>query len=242
MFGPSKTVNSVSNISQATFIATKQWIYEVSERIARSHAEARILAFQTTLWLEYLVLNQFTFSVALNTKYIQLFALLLLNAAIEISKELRARCSTQSLMNLTQNIFSNEEVYKLYGEIEALDLKNLVKNEILLKQFEELLKMLPEQTNQIRNVALILIDAFNLQFFAILANKRKVAAAAIAVTRFWIYEKEEEKWPLEFSQLTGLTLSEFKEEYDQIYCLAYIINQKNLEKKRQAEISGIPIN
>jgi hypothetical protein len=230
-----RQIPKTSPIEQKVFVATKQWIYEVSEKVARSHAEARILAFLTTLWLEYLSLNLMPFSVPLDSKYIQLYALLLLDAAIEMSPELRARCSRESLIDLTKNFFSSQEVYKLQGEIEFLDMKNLVKAEPLIKGLEDLLRKLPEQTSQIRNVSLILLDAYNLQFFGFLADKKKVAAATLAVARFWVYEKEEEKWNDEFARISGLRLNDFKQEYDQVYCVAYMINQKNLAKKREEE-------
>lgn len=98
-------------------IATKQWIYEISEKISRSHAEARGLAFLITLWLEYLTLNIFNFSVALCPRYVQLYALFILDNALETSEELRKRCPTKNLENLAYNVFSKQEVYKLKGFI-----------------------------------------------------------------------------------------------------------------------------
>jgi len=227
--------SSNTNIPQQGFVNTKQWIYEVCEKICSSHTEARFLAFQTTLWLEYLFLNLIPFSIPFDSKYIQLFALVLLNEGIELKKELRARCSRKNLFHLTNNLFSTQEFYKLQGEIEFLNLKNLVKQESPLKELESLFNMLPQITPQIKNISLILLDAYNLQYFLLIVDKKKVAAASISVARFWIYEKQEEKWNEEYTKITGLTLSDFKEEYDKVYSLAFMINQKNLVKKREEE-------
>lgn len=62
-----------------------------------------------------------------------------------------------------------------------------------LKALERLLEKIP-QDNQIRNVALILLDAYNLQFFGILADKTRIACAVVAVARFWVLEKVAERF------------------------------------------------
>jgi len=229
------TLDLPKSIPQSAFVGIKQWIYEVCEKVTSSHAEARSLAFQITLLLEYLALNLVSFSVPFDSRYFQLYAVLLLDKELQLNEELRSRYSSENLFKLTTNSYTNQEFYKLKGEIESLDLKNLVKQETPLKELERLFKILPQQTNQIKNISLILLDAYNLQFFSILANKNKIAAATISVARFWVYEKEEAKWNEEYSANCGLNLADFKEEYDQIYSIAYIINQKNLAKKREEE-------
>jgi hypothetical protein len=221
-------------IPPKVFIGTKQWIYEICEKVAKTHAEARSLAFLITLWLEYLSLHAFHFSVPFCPKYIQLFSLLLLDVALERAGDLRKRCPTENLFKLAFTGFSPQEVYKLQGEIEALDLFNTVKIEPLLKSLEVLLHKIP-QTPQIRNVSLILLDAYNLQFFSIVADKPKVAAACVAVARFWVLEKEEQRWPDDYLAKTSLSFADFKDAYEQVYCVAYMINQKNLAKKKEEQ-------
>jgi len=232
-------INSTSespSITLKIFVATKQWVYEICEKIARTHAEARSLAFLVTLWLEYLYFNpNLFFSVPFCPRYIQLFALLLLDITLEKSGELRKRCPTENLFKLAFTGFSPQEVQKLQAEIEILDMYATVKSEPLLKYLELLLLKIP-QTAQIRNASLILLDAFNLQYFSINVEKTKVAAACVAVARFWVSEKKEQTWLSDYPSKTGLSMVRFREYYDQVYGIASMINKKNLSKKKKSEI------
>lgn len=226
--------NDAATIAPKVYTATKQWTYEICEKVARSHAEARGLAFLITSWLEFLALNRFNFSSSFSTSNIQLHALLLLDIALETNEDLRKRCPTANLYKLTEGVFTKNEVYKLHEELKALNLPETVKIKPAVKDLDELLKKIP-QTQQIRNVALILLDAYNLQFFSILAKKDKIAAACIAVARFWVLEKVNERWPDEYATKTKLEFNAFKASYNEIYQIAYMINQKNLDKKKATQ-------
>lgn len=217
--------NSTSQLPQKVLAATKQWIYEICEKVARTHSEARNLAFHITLWLEYIILNSdslsLKFSVPLCPRYIQLFALLLLDLLLENNEELRKRCPTANLLALAYNVFTIQEVYKLQAEVGSLDLVQFIEIDSLLKSLERILSKFP-QTTQIRNVALILLDAYNLQFFGILADQKKVSAACLCVSRYWVLDNIEERWPIQY-ETEEMKFEDFKQMYEQMYCIAFMV-------------------
>jgi hypothetical protein len=231
----SNSINTQTNIPRIppkVWIGTKQWIYELCDlRIANIHEHARYLANVLVTWLEYISLQEFQFSVPFNSINIQLFGALLLDILLERENELRKKCPTENLIRFINTGFPLESIYKLKGEIECLDFFNMVKIKTLVEQLEKLLTIIP-QTLKIRNLSLILLDVYILQFFSIVEDRPKVAAACVSMARFWILEDEKLRWPDEYVKQTGIECDDFKDEYEKTYCIAYLINKKNLEKKK----------
>lgn len=228
----------MSTIQPQCLMKIKEWIYNVCEKIAPTHMEARLLAYHSILWLEYLILNKFPLSKPLDHQYIQLYALIILDTIIDKFEHLRKICSSKALIDLTNNVYSLQDVYKLSYEIQTLDLHNLIVIESIFVELEKTFNKLKnngiEISDEKKKVIIVLIDGFILKLFTITSVKLKIISACIAVTNFWISEKEEEKWPLIYSNVIGLQLKDFIEEYDKAYCVAYFINMKNLEKKNAA--------
>lgn len=245
-------------ISQNILFKSKEWLYGIIEKVGLPNDEARELAFNTILIFECLLLKASGNRIPLSTHYLQLYALVALNTTLQAMPTLRQRCPAEKVMSFGQSVYSPTEFSTLQTEVNTHDVANILKsnlNEISqmdtlvtpshtlilqlnthkpLDHLELFLKIFP-QTSQIRNVALILLDAFHLQFFVSLSDARKVAFAAVAVSRFWVEESEEIRWTDDYVRATGLTFNEIKNEYDQVYCLAYAINQRNLAKKREEE-------
>lgn len=224
-----------SVLSPAVTIAIKQWVYETCEKLTPSHSMGRLLAFNSTqLWeflAMYIPLKPFT--VPFCPKYAQLYALIAVNTCIQEIEPLQKRYAGHDILSLSRNIFPESLVYGLQQDVFGLSLATLIKKPTLLKYLEDLLAAFP-QTVQIRNVSLILLDAFNLQYISFYVNGMKVAAAALAVARFWVIQSEAEKWPSTYENQLDLKVADFKAQYDQVYSVAYNINQKNIAKNKAA--------
>lgn len=206
----------------------KQWIYTMCEKFAKNIPEARRLAFLLTLWLEYLSRNTFNFSVPFSPKYFQLFALLLFDVALERARKLRERCPTSELLKLIQGI-SREKVDKLHQELKSLNLFYAVNIELLIQFLQRLLKKI-QQRSDIENMAWLLLDAYNLRFDAIEADKPKVAAACVAVARFSVLRKEEQRWPKKYATKTGLAFSDLKDAYQQVNSILHFVTSLSYPK------------
>jgi hypothetical protein len=220
-------------VSQAVFIAIKQWTYETCEKLSPSHSLGRVLAFNSTQLWEFLSVHvpAKPFTIPFCPKYAQLYALVSINTCIMEIEPLQKRYAKQDILSLSHNAFPQQLVYGLQQDIFGLNRAALIKKPTLLKHLEDLLAAFP-QTIQIRNVSLILLDAFNLQYISLYVDGPKVAAAALAVSRFWVLESEAEKWPAAYEVQLDLKVADFKEQYDQMYAVAYNINQKNIAKKK----------
>ena len=225
----------MATIQPPVLMKIKEWLYNVCEKIAPTHKEARSLAYYSILWLEYLILNNFPLSIPLDHKYIQLYVLIILDIILDKFEHLRKICSSKALIDLTNNVYSLQDVYKLRDEIQSLDLYNLITIESIFIELEKILNKLKkngiELSEEKINIIILLMDGYILKLFTITDVKLKLISACIAVTNFWLSEKEEEKWPLDYSNIIGLELKDFIKEYEKVYCVAYLINAKNLEKK-----------
>lgn len=248
---PVSIADLTATISIKLATAVKQWMYETCEKLSPSHSIGRVLAFNSTQLWEFLSCYipppQKLFTIPFCPKYAQLYGLIAINTCLMEIVPLQKRYVGQDILSLSHDAFPQPLVYGLQQDILGLNRSELIKKPTLLKYLEDLLAILP-QTVQIRNVSLILLDAFNLKYFSPSVNGPKVAAAALAVTRFWVMESDVEKWPSNYEMLTNLkiggddTAANFKEQYDLMYAVAYEINQRNIAQKLAAGNQSQPVS
>lgn len=172
--------------------------------------------------------KHFQLLCAFSPKYFQLFALLLFDVALERARKLRERCPTAELLKLIQGI-SREKVDKLHQELKSLNLFYAVNIELLIQFLQRLLKKI-QQRSDIENMAWLLLDAYNLRFDAIEADKPKVAAACVAVARFSVLRKEEQRWPKKYATKTGLAFSDLKDAYQQVNSILHFVTSLSYPK------------
>ena len=228
--------NKETTISQGTLFKSKEWLYGIVERLGLPNDDARDLAFLSILVFENLLLRasgRRCFSVPLNTHYLQLFGLVSINTAAQsMPARIASKAPADRMMSFGRDVYSSSDFASLQTEVNELDFIATLALHKTLDHLEVFLREFPQET-QIRNVSLILLDAYHLQFIVLLSDARKVALAVLAVARFWVMESVVERWLPEYETFTQLSFHQIKEQYDQVYCLAYAINQRNLAKKRE---------
>lgn len=212
-------------------IKAKEYVYHTSEKICVSHGAARKLSYQIIYWIEYIWLNSLCFSLSFNEEKLPLFCLLLIDHALSLP-EYKKFSSKGSVQDLIDEKYTQQEIYKLTGEIEFLELSKRAKREALTFFMEELRPKV-NLTNHEWNVSTVLVDAFNMYFFGSLSEPIKVISACISVTLFWIHDKEEVSWNKNLKKATGLKKESFASEYEKVYHTACIINKRNLEIKNR---------
>lgn len=93
-------------------------LQRIGTLVTGSHANARSLAYKSMQWLEYVSPNLMPFSVYLDGQSIALYAKIIFNVASGEGYALDPAIKE----------FNAQQVYKLRGEVQFLDLKKLIKN------------------------------------------------------------------------------------------------------------------
>lgn len=219
-----------SYVSQI-IINAKDYVYRRCEEFCYSNGAARKLSYQIIYWIEYIWINSICFSFSFDEEKLPLFCLSLINHAISLP-EYKKFSGRGSIQDLIDEKYTQQEIYKIAGEIEFLELSKKVKREALTFLMEEL-KPKVNLTDYEWSVSTILVDAFNMHCFSSLSEPIKIISACFSVALFWIHDKEEASWNKNLRRATGLKKESFALEYEKVYHTACVINKKNLEDKKR---------
>jgi hypothetical protein len=216
------------HLSSRDIFNIKKWIFETCESFCKDISEARIIAYNSIEWWEYLLLSVVKDNehmLPLTVPYAQLYALVCINVIVN---EKSHGLSYNKLLDIVTESFQKIVVYKIQLDIEALNLHKLNIKPCLIEFLNKLLFLLP-QSLIIRNFCITLLDNYILNYCGHTTNGEKVAASILYISRKFNLDKDNDNdnendkdneiWPLEYTLKINLKPLDFENEnYFKIIC------------------------